>query len=137
MRTKNMGKLIKVAAQSRTQNINFVVQGESGSATYDLAQVYKENQYMPERRSPESNLDVIKSAIVEFYAQYDITLSESSASISYHNSSTSFSFSTAFNMHSTIGSTANQHAMNVFRDSFRREVNVGGEKYRIVVWVYS
>ncbi len=51
-----MGKLIKVAAQSRTQNINFVVQGESGSATYDLAQVYKENQYMPERRSPESNL---------------------------------------------------------------------------------
>ena len=132
-----MGKLIKVAAQSRTQNINFVVQGESGSATYDLAQVYKENQYMPERRSPESNLDVIKSAIVEFYAQYDITLSESSASISYHNSSTSFSFSTAFNMHSTIGSTANQHAMNVFRDSFRREVNVGGEKYRIVVWVYN
>ncbi len=132
-----MGKLIKVAAQSRTQNINFVVQGESGSATYDLAQVYKENQYMPERRSPESNLDVIKSAIVEFYAQYDITLSESSASISYHNSSTSFSFSTAFNMHSTIGSTANQHAMNVFRDSFRREVNVGGEKYRVVVWVYN
>ena len=49
-----MGKLIKVAAQSRTHNINFVVQGESGSATYDLAQVYKENQYMPERRSPES-----------------------------------------------------------------------------------
>ena len=132
-----MGKLIKVAAQSRTQNINFVVQGESGSATYDLAQVYKNNQYMPERRSPESNLDVIKSAIVEFYAQYDITLSESSASISYHNSSTSFSFSTAFNMHSTIGSTANQHAMNVFRDSFRREVNVGGEKYRVVVWVYN
>ena len=132
-----MGKLIKVAAQSRTQNINFVVQGESGSATYDLAQVYKENQYMPERRSPESNLDVIKSAIVEFYAQYDIVLSESSASISYHNSSTSFSFSTAFNMHSTIGSTANQHAMNVFRDSFRREVNVGGEKYRVVVWVYN
>jgi len=132
-----MGKLIKVAAQSRTQNINFVVQGESGSATYDLAQVYKENQYMPERRSPESNLDVIKSAIVEFYAQYDITLSESSASISYHNSSTSFSFSTAFNMHSTIGSTANQHAMNVFRGSFRREVNVGGEKYRVVVWVYN
>ena len=132
-----MGKLIKVAAQSRTQNINFVVQGESGSATYDLAQVYKENQYMPERRSPESNLDVIKSAIVEFYAQYDITLSESSASVSYHNSSTSFSFSTAFNMHSTIGSTANQHAMNVFRDSFRREVNVGGEKYRVVVWVYN
>ena len=132
-----MGKLIKVAAQSRTQNINFVVQGESGSATYDLAQVYKENQYMPERRSPESNLDVIKSAIVEFYAQYDITLSESSASISYHNLSTSFSFSTAFNMHSTIGSTANQHAMNVFRDSFRREVNVGGEKYRVVVWVYN
>ena len=130
-----MGKLIKVAAQSRTQNINFVVQGESGSATYDLAQVYKENQYMPERKAPESNLDVIKSAIVEFYAQYDITLSESSASISYHNSSTSFSFSTAFNMHSTIGSTANQHAMNVFRDSFRREVNVGGEKYRVVVWV--
>ena len=41
-----MGKLIKVAAQSRTQNINFVVQGESGSATYDLAQVYKENQYL-------------------------------------------------------------------------------------------
>ena len=132
-----MGKLIKVAAQSRTQNINFVVQGESGSATYDLAQVYKENQYMPERKAPESNLDVIKSAIVEFYAQYDITLSESSASISYHNSSTSFSFSTAFNMHSTIGSTANQHAMNVFRDSFRREVNVGGEKYRVVVWVYN
>ena len=132
-----MGKLIKVAAQSLTQNINFVVQGESGSATYDLAQVYKENQYMPERRSPESNLDVIKSAIVEFYAQYDITLSESSASVSYHNSSTSFSFSTAFNMHSTIGSTANQHAMNVFRDSFRREVNVGGEKYRVVVWVYN
>ena len=132
-----MGKLIKVAAQSRTQNINFVVQGESGSATYDLAQVYKENQYMPERKAPESNLDVIKSAIVEFYAQYDITLSESSASISYHNLSTSFSFSTAFNMHSTIGSTANQHAMNVFRDSFRREVNVGGEKYRVVVWVYN
>ena len=132
-----MGKLIKVAAQSRTQNINFVVQGESGSATYDLAQVYKENQYMPERKAPESNLDVIKSAIVEFYAQYDITLSESSASVSYHNSSTSFSFSTAFNMHSTIGSTANQHAMNVFRDSFRREVNVGGEKYRVVVWVYN
>ena len=132
-----MGKLIKVAAQSRTQNINFVVQGESGSATYDLAQVYKENQYMPERKAPESNIDVIKSAIVEFYAQYDITLSESSASISYHNSSTSFSFSTAFNMHSTIGSTANQHAMNVFRDSFRREVNVGGEKYRVVVWVYN
>ena len=132
-----MGKLIKVSAQSRTQNINFVVQGESGSATYDLAQVYKENQYMPERKAPESNLDVIKSAIVEFYAQYDITLSESSASISYHNSSTSFSFSTAFNMHSTIGSTANQHAMNVFRDSFRREVNVGGEKYRVVVWVYN
>ena len=132
-----MGKLIKVAAQSRTQNISFVVQGESGSATYDLAQVYKENQYMPERKAPESNIDVIKSAIVEFYAQYDITLSESSASISYHNSSTSFSFSTAFNMHSTIGSTANQHAMNVFRDSFRREVNVGGEKYRVVVWVYN
>ena len=132
-----MGKLIKVAAQSRTQNINFVVQGESGSATYDLAQVYKENQYMPERKAPESNLDVIKSAIVEFYAQYDITLSESSARVSYHNSSTSFSFSTAFNMHSTIGSTANQHAMNVFRDSFRREVNVGGEKYRVVVWVYN
>ena len=132
-----MGKLIKVAAQSRTQNINFVVQGESGSATYDLAQVYKENQYMPERKAPESNIDVIKSAIVEFYAQYDITLSESSASISYHNLSTSFSFSTAFNMHSTIGSTANQHAMNVFRDSFRREVNVGGEKYRVVVWVYN
>ena len=132
-----MGKLIKVSAQSRTQNINFVVQGESGSATYDLAQVYKENQYMPERKAPESNLDVIKSAIVEFYAQYDITLSESSASISYHNSSTSFSFSTTFNMHSTIGSTANQHAMNVFRDSFRREVNVGGEKYRVVVWVYN
>ena len=132
-----MGKLIKVAAQSRTQNISFVVQGESGSATYDLAQVYKENQYMPERKAPESNLDVIKSAIVEFYAQYDITLSESSASISYHNLSTSFSFSTAFNMHSTIGSTANQHAMNVFRDSFRREVNVGGEKYRVVVWVYN
>ena len=132
-----MGKLIKVAAQSRTQNINFVVQGESGSATYDLAQVYKENQYMPERKAPESNIDVIKLAIVEFYAQYDITLSESSASISYHNSSTSFSFSTAFNMHSTIGSTANQHAMNVFRDSFRREVNVGGEKYRVVVWVYN
>ena len=132
-----MGKLIKVAAQSRTQNINFVVQGESGSATYDLAQVYKENQYMPERKAPESNIDVIKLAIVEFYAQYDITLSESSASISYHNLSTSFSFSTAFNMHSTIGSTANQHAMNVFRDSFRREVNVGGEKYRVVVWVYN
>ena len=132
-----MGKLIKVAAQSRTHNINFVVQGESGSATYDLAQVYKENQYMPERKAPESNLDVIKSAIVEFYAQYDITLSESSASVSYHNASTSFSFSTAFNMHSTIGSTANQHAMNVFRDSFRREVNVGGEKYRVVVWVYN
>ena len=132
-----MGKLIKVSAQSRTQNINFVVQSESGSATYDLARVYKENQYMPERKAPESNLDVIKSAIVEFYAHYDITLSESSASISYHNSSTSFSFSTAFNMHSTIGSTANQHAMNVFRDSFRREVNVGGEKYRVVVWVYN
>ena len=132
-----MGKLIKVAAQSRTQNISFVVQGESGSATYDLAQVYKENQYMPERKAPESNIDVIKSAIVEFYAQYDITLSESSASISYHNSSTSFSFSTAFNMHSTIGSTANQHAMNVFRDLFLREVNVGGEKYRVVVWVYN
>ena len=132
-----MGKLIKVAAQSRTQNINFVVQGGSGSATYDLAQVYKENQYMPERKAPESNIDVIKSAIVEFYAQYDITLSESSASVSYHNASTSFSFSTAFNMHSTIGSTANQHAMNVFRDSFRREVNVGGEKYRVVVWVYN
>ena len=123
-----MGKLIKVAAQSRTHNINFVVQGGSGSATYDLAQVYKENQYMPERKAP---------AIVEFYAQYDITLSESSASISYHNSSTSFSFSTAFNMHSTIGSTANQHAMNVFRDLFLREVNVGGEKYRVVVWVYN
>ena len=26
---------------------------------------------------------------------------------------------------------------NVFRDSFRREVNVGGEKYRVVVWVYN
>ncbi len=87
--------------------------------------------------TPSRSVDVIKSAIVEFYAQYDITLSESSASISYHNSSTSFSFSTAFNMHSTIGSTANQHAMNVFRDSFRREVNVGGEKYRVVVWVYN
>ena len=132
-----MGKLIKVAAQSRTQNINFVVQGESGSATYDLEQVYEQNHYIPERRSPESNIDVIKSAIVEFYAQYDIVLSESSASISYHNSSTSFSFSTAFNMHSTIGSTANQHAMNVFRDLFLREVNVGGEKYRVVVWVYN
>ena len=54
-----MGKLIKVAAQSRTHNINFVVQGGSGSATYDLAQVYKENQYMPERKAPESNIVTI------------------------------------------------------------------------------
>jgi hypothetical protein len=131
-----MGKLIKVSAQSRTKDLTFVV-GDRGDTSYDLEQVYEQNRYIPERKTPESNIDVIKSAIFEFYAQYDITLSESSASVSYHNSSTSFSFSTAFNMHSTIGSTANQHAMNVFRDSFRREVNVGGEKYRVVVWVYN
>lgn len=71
--------------------------------SYDLEQVYEQNRYIPERKAPESNIDVIKLAIVEFYAQYDITLSESSASVSYHNASTSFSFSTAFNMHSTIG----------------------------------
>ena len=59
-----MGNLIRVSAQSRTKNINFVVQGEIGSATYDLAQVYKNNQYLPERKAPESNLAIIKQAIV-------------------------------------------------------------------------
>ena len=132
-----MGKLIKVAAQSRTQNISFVVQGESGSATYDLAQVYKNNQYLPERKAPESNLAIIKQAIVDFYAQYGIELGMASARIVHQVACTAFSFPTSFDMHSTIGSTANQHAMNVFRDLFLREVNVGGEKYRVVVWVYN
>lgn len=86
-----MGKLIKVSAQSRTKDLTFVV-GDRGDTSYDLEQVYEQNRYIPERKAPESNIDVIKLAIVEFYAQYDITLSESSASVSYHNSSTSFSF---------------------------------------------
>jgi len=129
-----MKGLIRVAARSRTENMQLVVQ-QSGSATYDLEQVYEQNRYLPQQRSPESNVDVIKQAIIEFYAQNGIRLSESSANITYHDSCTSFSFSTAFDMHSNEGSRANQYAAQDFRETFRRSVQVGGERYRVVVWV--
>lgn len=129
-----MKGLIKVVAPSRTKNMQLVVQ-QSGSVTYDLEQVYEQNRYLPQQRSPESNVDVIKQVIVEFYAQYGILLSELSASITYHDSCTSFAFYTAFDMHSNEGSRANQYAAQDFMKAFRRPVQVGGEKHRVVVWV--
>jgi|JI10StandDraft_1071094.scaffolds.fasta_scaffold139543_5 hypothetical protein len=132
-----MGNLIRVSAQSRTKNINFVVQGEIGSATYDLAQVYKNNQYLPERKAPESNLAIIKQAIVDFYAQYGIELGMAYARIVHQVACTAFSFPTNFDMHSDMGSRANQQAMYGLKEAFRRTVQVGGESDEVIVWVYN
>ncbi len=130
-----MSNLIKVSAQSRTAPFRLAVQ--ESSKTYDLEQVYEQNRYLPERKPPESNLAVIKQVIVEFYAQYGIRLSESSANIVHQVNCTSFAFSTGFDMHSNIGSTANQHARYELQEAFRREVQAGGEQHRVIVWVYN
>jgi len=130
-----MSNLIRVSAQSRTAPLRVAVREES--KTYDLAQVYKNNQYLPEPKAPESNLAIIKRSIVEFYAQYGIELSMSSASIVHQVACTAFSFSTEFDMHSDLGSRANQQAMYGLKEAFRRSVQVGGESDRVIVWVYN
>jgi hypothetical protein len=123
-----MGNLIRVAAQSRTEGLRLVVQ-ESGSATYDLAQVYKNNQYLPERKAPESNLAIIKP----LGHVRQIEVSEQVAQVGC----TAFSFPTSFDMHSDIGSRANQQAMYGLKEAFRRTVQVGGESDEVIVWVYN
>lgn len=133
--------------QSALRDVQFAVreqprmeiQTRGGDTQYNLAAIWNSNSIPVVRKAPESPVEFVQDVVERLCYEFGIDVE--SEQVSYHTDEkgkayTAVTFTTDCNMFSVVGSQANQHVKQYLTEQLRRRVDIGGERHRIIVWIY-